>query len=446
MTKSIKITVRSLAVQILTKVLHNGEYSNKLINDTLQRKILNDADQRLLSQLVYGVLQHKLTLDYELALYIKDKKLVSWVQNVLRVAVYQLKYLDRIPDRAVLFEATQLAKEQGNPGLAKLVTAVLRNLQRHGWRDLGKLTPEERWSIEYSVPKWVIKELLDQVGSVKTKTILQSLNHSPRTSLRVNSAKITRTKLQASLRSDGLDVHPSSISDLALVSDHGFVAGSSWFQAGYCTIQDESSMLVAPALQIESTDHILDACAAPGGKTTQMASLLNSQGHVTALDLHAKKLKLIQRNAQRLGVADKITTEALDARQVGQNFSSNSFDRILVDAPCSGFGLMRRKPEIRYGRQLADVKNLAKIQQEILSAVAPLLKVQGYLVYSTCTIFEQENSQVIEQFLATHSDYRRVLVYTHENLEKNICDQMLKIYPDDYQTDGFFIACLQRVK
>lgn len=444
MTQSIKHSVRAVAVQILTKVFDNAGYSNQLINQALKQQQFNDADQRLLSQLVYGVLQHKLTLDYELAPYLREKKLVPWVKNDLRVAVYQLKYLDRIPNHAILFEATQLAKVQGNLGLSKLVTAVLRNLLRNGWRSLADLAPLAQLAIQYSVPQWIIEQLQQQIGLDKTKNLLASLNQPPKLSLRVNSAKISREKLQQQLQAEGLAVEPSLISEDALVAEHGFGAGTKWFQQGFCTIQDESSMLVAPALRVELDSRILDACAAPGGKTTHLASLLGPSGQIVALDIHQKKLRLIQNNAQRLGVQQVIQTQALDARKAGQEFAAASFDRILVDAPCSGFGLMRRKPEIRYGRQLSDVLHLAQIQRDILTAVAPLLKVNGYLVYSTCTIFDQENQQVIEQFLATQPQFELVPVTTQKKLA--LSNQMLKIYPDDYQTDGFFIACLKRVK
>ncbi|MBA1434882.1 methyltransferase domain-containing protein, partial [Bombilactobacillus bombi] len=219
-----------------------------------------------------------------------------------------------------------------------------------------------------------------------------------------------------------------------------------WFDAGYWTIQDESAMLVTPALQVEKSDRVLDACAAPGGKTTQIASELGPNGQITALDLHAKKLHLIEQNAHRLGVFERLQTQALDARQVGEKFSENSFDKILVDAPCSGLGLMRRKPEIRYTKQAIDINKLAAIQLAILEAVAPLLKPQGLLVYSTCTILEAENQQVITQFLQRRPDFILRPVKTHYPLAEIHRRNFVQIYPDDYTTDGFFIAALQKIK
>lgn len=210
-------------------------------------------------------------------------------------------------------------------------------------------------------------------------------------------------------------------------------------------MQDESSMLVAPALQVQKGMNILDACAAPGGKTTHIATYLNnSQGQITALDLHAQKLRLIEQNARRLGVQQYITTKALDARQAGQEFSPQSFQRILVDAPCSGLGLLRRKPEIRYAKKAADLQQLAQIQLAILEAVAPLVAVQGILLYSTCTILAPENQQVVAEFLKRNPEFSIIPVVTDWPLTQVHRGQFIQIYPDDYQTDGFFIAALQK--
>lgn len=437
---------RYLATQILNQVLNGSGYSNVLINQYLTQYQLVSADQRLLVQLVYGVLQHKLTLDYFLEKYLQQQKhLQTWVRNLLRISVYQMRYLDRIPERAIFYEATQIAKIIGGQKVAGLITAVLRNLQRDGWMTFDKLDKQKRLSIEYSVPQWIIKRLVKQVGLEKTTQILISLNQPPKTSIRVNTAKISRSELQQQLEHDNFQVHPSAVSPVGLVIDQGSIIHSQWFQAGYCTVQDESSMLVAPALQAQDNSQILDACAAPGGKTTHLATYIQSgEGQVTALDLHANKLRLIEQNAHRLGVAEQITTLAMDARQVSQQFAPQTFERILVDAPCSGLGLLRRKPEIRYTKQESDLFDLAAIQLAILEAVDPLLTAGGLLVYSTCTIFEPENQQVIAKFLQNHPEYTAVKVQTDLALTKIHRGQFVQIYPDDYETDGFFIAALKK--
>lgn len=444
--KSFKNNPRYEAMQILNQVLNGGGYSNILINQCLSQQQLTTADQHLLVNLVYGVLQHKLTLDYFLEKYLqRQKHLQSWVQNLLRLSVYQMYYLDRIPDRAIFFEATQIAKAIGGQKVAGLITAVLRNLQRDGWRSLTELSPLEHLSITASVPTWIIQSLKQQVGWQKTEKILTSLNQPPQISVRVNTNKITPKQLQTELEHDGFQVHPSQVSPGGLIIDKGSIIDSPWFQAGYCTMQDESSMLVAPALQVQKGMNILDACAAPGGKTTHIATYLNnSQEQITALDLHAQKLRLIEQNARRLGVQQYITTKALDARQAGQEFSPQSFQRILVDAPCSGLGLLRRKPEIRYAKKAADLQQLAQIQLAILEAVAPLVALQGILLYSTCTILAPENQQVVAKFLKRNPEFSIIPVVTDWPLTQVHRGHFIQIYPDDYQTDGFFIAALQK--
>lgn len=212
------------------------------------------------------------------------------------------------------------------------------------------------------------------------------------------------------------------------------------------TIQDESAMLPVEALHVQPGDQVLDACAAPGGKTTQIAAALDASqgGQVTALDLHAKKVKLIARNAARLQVADRVNAMALDARKVDQKFANQTFDKILVDAPCSGIGLIRRKPEIRYDKTPEDSQHLQSIQLAILDAVSRKLKVNGTLVYSTCTILDTENADVVAQFLATHANFEPVTVTTARNVKDDRDTDALAIYPDDFDTDGFFVSAFRR--
>lgn len=447
MKQSLNNNSRFVATGILNKVLNGSGYSNGLVNETFENGELNDKDQRLVVQIVYGTLQHKITLDYFLEPYIKQQKRIDdWVLNLLRISVYQMYYLDRVPDRAIFYDATQIAKEVGNLGISKFVTAVLRNIQRNGFRKFDQTDENERLSTEYSVPVWIVKQLKQELGLDKLISILKSINSTPRASARVNTSKMTVKALQKELEHDGTETQQSEVSPVGLVSDHGFFAGTQWYQAGFMTVQDESSMLVAPALQVEHDSQVLDACAAPGGKTTHIAQYLGDDGHITALDLHQNKLRLIKNNAHRMGFAEKISRKALDARKAQTAFADESFDRILVDAPCSGFGLMRRKPEIRYLRQYEDILNLAQVQHDILNAVAPLVKVNGIMVYSTCTIFDEENEQVVKQFLAEHKNYELIGVRTDYALEKIHRDKFIKIYPDDYGTDGFFIACLKRME
>lgn len=434
---------RALAVEALTKVFQNKAYSNIEINNILKKADMSDADSRLMTNIVYGVIQNKYVLEYQLEPYLKDKKLDLWLDLLLQTAIYQLCYLDKIPAHAVLNESTEIAKQKANRGAGNLVNAVLRNFQRHGARDIhGKETVFDL-SRMYSVPRWLVQLFVDQQGMTKTEEILQTINQPSHVSIRVNTNKTTVADLQKTLNQEGFDVKPSKISPVGLVCESGNLVNTPEFRDGLYTIQDESSMLVAPALQIKKDSQVLDACAAPGGKTTHIASFLDSKagGNVISLDVYDHKVKLIEENAKRLGESDVVTAMQLDANEVSE--LNKKFDRILVDAPCSGLGLLRRKPEMRYTRQLEDIQELQDIQKEILDNASKQLLKDGILVYSTCTIVDEENSDVVNDFLEKHKDFKLIKVVTDiDNKE----DKMVKLYPDDHQTDGFFISAFKRIE
>lgn len=443
-----KKTPRYLAVEILTAVAKQNSYSNLALDQVIKQNHLNPQDAGFLTQFVYGVIQHEMTLDYYLAPFIqKPAKLATWVRQVLRTAVFQQVYLDRVPEHAIFYEATEIAKQMGHAGTAKLVTAILRNQQRTGLPDLAAIAdPIERLSVTYSMPQWLVAKFHQELGQSKLEHLLATINQPANASIRVNTRVNSVAAVLADLQADGLTIEPSVIVAAGLVAHGGHLASGELFEQGAYIIQDESSMLVAPSLQLQPSDRILDACAAPGGKTTHMATYLDASqgGQITALDIHEHKVRLIEQNAKRLHVADVIDARALDARKVGEQFEPETFDKILVDAPCSGLGLMRRKPEIKYGRQAADLLNLQKIQLAILEAVAPTLKVGGQLTYSTCTIVPEENQQVVAAFVANHPEFEIVPVALDKPLPANQATPFVQIYPDDYQTDGFFIACLTR--
>lgn len=441
-------TPRYLAVEILMAIAKQNSYSNLALDQVINKNRLNPQDAGFLTQLVYGVIQHEYTLDYYLAPFIqKPKKMDNWVRQVLRTAVYQQVYLDRVPEHAIFYEATEIAKKMGHAGVAKLVTAILRQLQRSGLPDLNAIAdPIERLSVQYSVPQWLVAKLQADLGDDKLESLLATINQPANASLRVNTRVNTVDAVLAELQPQFNDLQPSQIAKVGLVAQGGHLASGALFEAGDYTIQDESSMLVAPSLDIQPGDQVLDACAAPGGKTTHMATYLDAQqgGQITALDIHDHKVRLIEQNAKRLHVEDVVSAQALDARKVGEQFGEAHFDKILVDAPCSGLGLMRRKPEIKYSRQPADLMNLQRIQLAILDAVAPTLKVGGRLTYSSCTIVPEENQQVVAAFVANHPEFEIEPVPLELPLAQNQASPFVQIYPDDYQTDGFFIACLKR--
>lgn len=442
-----KNTPRYLALELLTKIQQQGTYSNLGLNQVLQQKKLTKRDANLLTNLVYGVLQHQLTLQYYLAPFIrKGKKIDPWVKQLLLLAIYQLEYLDKIPKRAVFNETIEIAKIKGHVGVRKFVTGILHEIDRQGLPKIEEIQDvKQRLSIASSTPIWLVEQLITEVGLTKTQSILATINQSPAQSVRVNEAKITKQVLIEQLQEKGIIVHESLVSTQALRLENTFVPETSFYQDGFLTVQDESAMLAVEALAPTSDDVVLDACAAPGGKTVQLAEALTT-GKVYALDIHQHKVNLIKQNAKRSGVAANVTALALDARQVADKFALESFTKILVDAPCSGIGLMRRKPEVKYAKSLQDSQNLQKIQGDILDAIAPTLKKDGMLVYSTCTILQGENQAVVDKFLKRHPEFEQVKTQTKNNLKAQRDELSLTIYPDDYLTDGFFIATLHKKK
>lgn len=435
---------RYMALEVLDNVLNNGAYSNAEINKAIKSTHLNHKDIGLMTNIVYGVLQNKLTIEFYLQPYLKKKKLDPWVKILLIMSIYQFEYLDKVPERAVIFESVEVAKIKGNRGISGFVNAILRNYQRLGHQSLDIIQDKpDRLSVEYSVPIWFVNKLQEQLGDSKCRRILDSLNQPAHLSIRVNTKKISRAELLDSLLENGIDAQESKVSPYGITTTDSRILQIPAFKKGYYTIQDESSMLVAPALQIEKNSKVLDACAAPGGKTTHIASFLDSKvgGNVLSLDVYDHKVKLIEENAKRLGETDVVTAMKLDATEVDS--LDEKFDRILVDAPCSGLGLLRRKPEMRYTRQPEDILELQSIQKNILNSVSNQLTVGGVLVYSTCTIVDEENSDVVKDFLENHKDFELITVATDMD---NNQDKMVKLYPDDRQTDGFFISAFRRIE
>jgi 16S rRNA (cytosine967-C5)-methyltransferase len=408
---------------------------------------LPKKDVALLTEMVYGTIQRRDTLDYYLKPFIKTKKLERWVRVLLRLSLYQMMYLERIPDRAILFEAVEIAKKRGHKGIASMVNGVLRSIQRQGVPSLDEMGDEmERLAIATSHPRWLVQRWVEQFGIEETRKMCEVNLLPPDQTARVNTWKTTVAEVLTMLKEEGIEAVPSDVIDAGIKIVKGNVARTKAFREGLLTIQDESSMLVGYALGVHEGDRVLDSCAAPGGKTTHIAELLRNTGQVIALDLHEHKVKLIQDQAERLQLSN-VEARQMDSRTVRSHFSEESFDKILVDAPCSGFGGVRRKPEIKYNKKEEDVEQLAAIQLDILSAVAPLLKKGGTLVYSTCTIDRDENERVIERFLATHPQF--VLDPTLESrlpapVQRYVQNGQLQLLPHYFHSDGFFIASLRK--
>lgn len=430
-------TARNLALAVLEDIFVNQAYSNIALNKHLKGSQLSAADKGLVTEIVYGTVARKLTLEWYLSHFIQDRdKLDNWLYVLLLMSAYQLCYLDKVPDHAVVNEAVKLAKAR-KKGSEKLVNAVLRRILREGWPDIETIKRKnKRDSIAYSLPVWLVSKLKEEYGEERAQAIFESLLVRNKASIRVTDLS-RKEEIKAVL-----EASDSPLAASGLVKEQGHFAGHDLFLEGAITIQDESSQLVAPTLDLQGDEEVLDACAAPGGKTAHMASYLTS-GKVTALDLYDHKLDLIQENAQRLGVADRVQTQKLDARKVHEFFEKDSFDKILVDAPCSGIGLLRRKPDIKYNKETADFASLQQIQLEILGNVCQTLRKGGIITYSTCTIVSEENFQVVEAFLESHPEFEQVkLEHECKDILKDGC---ILITPELYGSDGFFISQFRKI-
>lgn len=441
-------TVRETALDALVQIEKSGSYSNLLLNQLIKKNNLPQKDIGLLTELVYGTLQWKLTLDFYLKPYIKQpKKVDQWVRQLLLLSIYQMAFLDRIPDHAVINEAVNIAKKRGHKGISGMVNGVLRSFQRNGAPDLESINdPIEKLSVQTSHPVWLVTKWAEQFGIETAENICRVNQKRPPLTARINPLKSSREEVMDNLIKQGYQVEPGDLSEDAIKFTEGNIAKIDEFSEGYLSIQDESSMLVARALDIKNDMQVLDSCAAPGGKTTHIGELLNNTGKVYSIDLHKHKVKLIEEQVLRLSLQN-VETLAADSRHLQEQFEKERFDRILVDAPCSGFGVIRRKPEIKYTKSQEDSERLAQIQLAILHSVAPLLKPGGKLVYSTCTIDQVENQEVANQFLEGFSDFEvdsSLSERMPEKLKPYVKDGQVQIFPHYFGTDGFYISCFIR--
>lgn len=435
--------VREVALELLEAIDKQQSYSNLLLNQMIQKNKMNKLDIPLLTEITYGTIQRKLTLDFYLDPFLR-KKTNHWVRLLLRLSLYQMVYLDRVPDRAIIHEAVEIAKKRGHRGIGSLVNGVLRSIQREGLPSIEEIKDrKKRLSIETSHPLWLVERWIDQFGFEKTKEMCEANLIAPVQTARVNETRATREEVIQALEAEGFAIEASPIIPVAIRAMKGNLAHSKVYKDGLMTIQDESSMAVAYALKISLDQQVLDACAAPGGKTTHIAEKLQNTGSVTALDLHPHKIKLIIDQAERLHL-NNISTRVLDSRKAEEVFKKESFDRVLVDAPCSGFGVLRRKPDIKYSKTKQDIESLIDVQLSILSEAAKMVVKGGLLIYSTCTVDQEENVGTVHRFLTNHKDFEPHSLQLPEPLMVLSNGHTLQLLPQDFGSDGFFIACFRK--
>ncbi|MBP1968150.1 16S rRNA (cytosine967-C5)-methyltransferase [Virgibacillus natechei] len=442
--------LRNTIVDLLIRVEKDNGFSHLLIDHELNSKRIDPQDEGLLTEIVYGTIQRKYTIDYYLESFVDPKKkLETWVRILLRMSVYQMIYLDKVPDHAIIHEAVEIAKKRGHKGIASFVNGVLRSMQRKGVPDTASIANDtKRLAIETSHPEWLIERWISFYGFETTKEMCEENISRKYSSIRVQPLKISRDEAIDILNKQGFETRPSIFSDQGIIIDKGNILKTDLFTEGYITVQDQSSMLVAEMLDVTPGMHVLDACSAPGGKATHIAEKLQNQGEVNAYDIQEKKVKQIITKASDLDLLT-IDAKTSDARQLQEEHNTESFDRILIDAPCSGLGVIRGKPEIKYDKKESDIKRLSSIQLDILESVAPLLKVDGLLIYSTCTVDMEENEHVVREFLERNPNYiidKNFFTELPARIQesKGITEYGLQLFPQTFQTDGFFMTRLIR--
>lgn len=445
---------RDVALRVLVAVEEADAFATLSLHGQFKRAHLDAREAALAAQLVYGTLRWMGRLDWQLGLFV-DRPLENLdppVRNALRLGLYQALFLRSIPVPVAVHESVELVRRSGSRGAAGFVNAVLRKAVRANVRQLLPPLPShpaQHLSIRYSHPLWLVERWLDRFGCLETARLCLANNRWPPLSVRTNLLRTTREKLIAALAAEGVTAVPGCYAPEAVRVEHlTGIESSTSYREGFFQVQDESSMLVAHILSPRKGDLVLDLCSAPGGKATHLAEYMGDSGRVIAFDPNPAKLRLVASAARRLGLST-IETRVADAREV----SGYASDRVLVDAPCSGLGVIRRRPELRWRQSPGNIRQLAHLQREILTAAARLVKPGGVLVYSTCTTEPEENQENIRWFLNSHSNFR--LDYASRFLPESAVSlqaakvflpgadgDFLQLWPHRQGTDGFFIARL----
>ena len=440
------MSAREIALKIINEVESAGAYANIALAKELGRQRLSDQDRRFVTELVYGTVKAGQTLDWMLSQYSSrpTAKIPPVIRNVLRMGLYQIFFLSRIPPSAACNQAVELAKKFGHVGTVKFVNAILRSAVRSPEKIVfpdANQNPQQYLALKYFHPEWLVSRWLGRLGFEECEALCQLNNATPPLSLRTNTLKNTREELLARLTSEGVVGEASKWTPEGIVcSEYPALAELSSLREGLFQVQDESSMLVGHVVAPQPGEFVIDACGAPGGKSTHLAALMGNRGRVLSTDIYEHKLKLTGENAARLGITI-IETKVADATKMDTLYAGQA-DRVLVDAPCSGLGVLRRKPDSRWRKTESMLKDLPKLQSAILSSAAACVKPGGVLVYSTCTTEPEENDEVVKAFMATHTDY--TLEPTGQFLPDKRAGDMVQLWPHRDGVDGFFIARMTR--
>ena len=427
---------RNIALKSLYEINTKQAYSNivldKYINEN--REKLSKLDINFISELVYGVVTWKLTLEYIIQKYSKTKikKMSDWVKNILYLGSYQILFLDKVPKSAAVNESVNLCKKYNFKSVG-LVNAILRKIEKSDYEEINTITNSiTRISLKYSMPEWIVKKFCDEYGNEEAANICQNLNLRPNISVRLN-----RLKDKIELGEKGI------LEDFRVITGTKNITKTKEYIEGNITIQDEAAGLSSFILAPKEGEMVLDACSAPGGKTTYLAELMCNQGNIVAWDIYEERLKQVKQNAKRLGI-NIIQTEVHDATKLKEDYVER-FDKILLDVPCLGLGVIRRKPDIKWNRQENNIKEISDIQFNILKTCSKYLKKNGTLVYSTCSMLKEENDAIIEKFI---KDENFEIVDIDKQIPKEFSkittNNMVQFLPSQ-KHDGFFITMLKKI-
>ena len=444
---------RNIALKVLHSIDEKGAYSNLALDEEINknREKLNEKDIGLISEIVYGTTTWKLTLDEIIKKYskIRLKKISSWIKNILRMGIYQIIFLDKIPKSAAVNESVNLAKRYGHKTSSNFVNAILRKIEKRDYEEFFEIENDiERISLTTSMPKWIVEKLLQQENMEKVEEICKASNLKAKTSIRVNTLKINRNELIKQLEEETINtkVEKGILKDFIYINKIKNIENLKSFKAGLFTVQDEVAGLPSLILEPKENEKILDACSAPGGKTTYVAELMKNKGYIEAWDIHEHRTKLVEENAKRLGI-NIIHTKVEDATKMKEE--NKQFDKILLDVPCLGLGVIKRKPDIKWKKTEKDLEEIKKIQIEILETCCNYLKKGGTLVYSTCSILREENEDIVNKFLEKNKNFEIEKIKTdafeqNNYFKKYISKQGNLCIYQDTKNDGFFIAKIRK--
>lgn len=437
------ISLRKTAVQILTNVEKNNAYINIEMNKLRSSSSYDEQDIRLIGEIVNGTVKRKITLDYVISRHSSTKinKIAPFVLNVLRIGVYQILFMDKIPDSAAVNECVKIIKKSSVYRLSGYVNAVLRAVTKS---DLSCLPKDmiKYISVKYSYPEWLSRRWVDEFGTDFTCDLMESLNERSSLYIRCNTLVNSISEFESRLINAGISYNPVKIQGMSnynysfkinSVKDIKLIPG---LTDGAFYIQDPAASLAAYVLEPQKGNIVIDLCAAPGGKSLFIADLIDNSGKIISCDIYEHKIKLIEENAKKYKALSVIPTlnNALELKSEW----INTADRVLCDVPCTGFGIIRKKPDIKYSRKVEDISELANMGRKILENASEYLKQGGVLVYSTCTIEKEENEDVVNSFLQSHPEFS-VYPFNDDNTSG-----FYTAYPNQTNTDGFFICRLKK--